>query len=65
MKDLDPEAKSAVEKSGAETTRVCVASCIADPATPVRLQLAERCNLEKDCNAFAKCLTDLGTELKK
>jgi hypothetical protein len=62
---LEPDAKAAVEKSAAETTRVCVEACSAEPATDVRLALADRCNQEADCAGFAKCLSDLGSELKK
>ena len=65
MKGLEPEAKAAVEKSAAETTSVCIETCVAEAATPVRLQLADRCNQTKDCAAFAKCLTEVGSELKK
>jgi hypothetical protein len=65
MKNLEPEAKGAVERSGPETTRVCVESCSGETATQVRLQLADRCNQEKECAGFAKCLNELAGELKK
>lgn len=64
-KNLDADTKSAIEKSASETVRACAKDCAAEATTNVRLQLAERCNEEKDCDAFSKCLTDLGKELRK
>ena len=65
VKSLEPEAKAAVQKSAPDTTRICVEACMGEPTTPVRLSLADRCNQEKDCESFSKCLSTLGNELKK
>ncbi len=65
LKNLEPEAKAAIDKSLPDTVHACVEACAAEPATDVRLSLADRCNQEKDCAGFAKCLQDLGAELKK
>lgn len=65
QKGLEAEAKSAIEKNAPTATQECNDACTKETASDARLDLSERCNQEKDCAAFARCIGDLAKEFKK
>jgi hypothetical protein len=56
--------KTAIRLSTETVKAACEKDCASEPATDVRIELANRCLATGDCTALSKCLTDLARELR-